>query len=296
MYFLFMKESKNEFRALVQPFDAGAEKKDIQTTFLNEAKHAHTLYLCYFGLREPLVQTQVLPYLREIVKDGIRVSLLTFEPDFNDKWTREQIEIQQQALANDKINWYCLPYHKSPSVPATLYDVFAGARFARKMIRENGVNVLHARTHVPAMMAAMVKSLIDNKIKIIFDIRGFVPEEYTDIGHWKKDGWLYKAVKSAERRLLKNSDAFVVLTEKAREILFPESLETGFDRECLPFQVADDLLPIELRQEPLERSDCRRQALRRRHLGSRPRSSPAVMFRSDVTDERSARFPEAVSS
>ena len=23
------------------------------------------LYICYFGLREPLVQTQVLPYLRE---------------------------------------------------------------------------------------------------------------------------------------------------------------------------------------------------------------------------------------
>jgi hypothetical protein len=25
-----------------------------------------TLYICYFGVREPLVQTQVLPYLREI--------------------------------------------------------------------------------------------------------------------------------------------------------------------------------------------------------------------------------------
>ena len=37
-----------------------------------------TLYLCYFGLREPLVQTQVLPYLRELVAGGVRVSLLTF--------------------------------------------------------------------------------------------------------------------------------------------------------------------------------------------------------------------------
>ena len=31
---------------------------------------AKTLYICYFGLREPLVQTQVLPYLRELLREG----------------------------------------------------------------------------------------------------------------------------------------------------------------------------------------------------------------------------------
>ena len=40
----------------------------------------HSLYICYFGLREPLVQTQVLPYLRELVAGGVKMSLLTFEP------------------------------------------------------------------------------------------------------------------------------------------------------------------------------------------------------------------------
>ena len=40
-----------------------------------------TLYLCYFGLREPLVQTQVLPYLRQLSRGGIDVGLLTFEPN-----------------------------------------------------------------------------------------------------------------------------------------------------------------------------------------------------------------------
>ncbi len=62
----------------------------------------HTLYLCYFGLREPLVQTQVLPYLREIKKiDDLKVSLLTFEPDFKEKWTAEQIEVEKKKLAGE---------------------------------------------------------------------------------------------------------------------------------------------------------------------------------------------------
>ena len=41
-----------------------------------------TLYICYFGVREPLVQTQVLPYLREIRKGGTDDSILTFEPEY----------------------------------------------------------------------------------------------------------------------------------------------------------------------------------------------------------------------
>ncbi|HEX7175235.1 MAG TPA: hypothetical protein VF240_08130, partial [Pyrinomonadaceae bacterium] len=38
-------------------------------------KSVSTLYLCYFGLREPLVQTQVLPYLRQLVAAGAVVHL-----------------------------------------------------------------------------------------------------------------------------------------------------------------------------------------------------------------------------
>ncbi len=120
----------------------------------------HTLYLCYFGLREPLVQTQVLPYLREIKKlSDLRVSLLTFEPNFSKSWNAGQIAEEKQKLAAEGIYWHVLPYHKSPSVPATVYDVFCGARLARQLIKTENVNVLHARVHVPAMMGAIAQKV-----------------------------------------------------------------------------------------------------------------------------------------
>lgn len=221
----------------------------------------HTLYLCYFWLNEPLVQTQVLPYLRELQKDGIKISLMTFEREMSENWSGEQIEEQHRKFAAEGIDWYPLAYHKSPSIPATLYDVYNGARLARRIIREKKVDVLHARVHVPAMMGAIAKTLSGSRVKLLFDIRGFMPEEYTDNGNWKKDGALYKTVKNAERRLMKNSDAFVVLTEKAREILFPESLESGFDKlgrpvEVIPccvdldkFAAADEASRAEIRQK-----------------------------------------------
>jgi len=197
-----------------------------------------TLYLCYFGLREPLVQTQVIPYLLEIGKlTDIKISLLTFELHFKENWSDEQIEAQKRKLSDQGISWYVLPYHKSPSVPATLYDIFRGAMLAQKLIKKENINILHARVHVPALMGAIAKKLSGRKTKLIFDIRGFFPEEYTDAGNWKENGLLYRTVKRVEKWLLKESDGFVVLTEKARYILFPESRENGFDKLGRPVEV-----------------------------------------------------------
>lgn len=217
-----------------------------------------TLYLCYFGLREPLVQTQVLPYLRKLAEAGVRVSLLTFEPRLRERWTREELEAERARLAAEGIGWRWRAYHKRPSLPATLYDVAVGARLASRPVARGEVEVLHARGHVPALMAALAKRR-RRGARMLFDIRGFMPEEYTDAGVWPAGGALYRGVKSVERFLFKSSDAFVVLTEKAREILFPGRRETdaeGRPVEVIPccvdfrrFREADQTPRDELRRE-----------------------------------------------
>ena len=194
---------------------------------------ARTLYICYFGLREPLVQTQVLPYLRQLFAAGIKVHLLTFEPRLRESWNADELTKQQERLATEGIAWVYLPYHKRPSVPATLYDIVAGARYAATLVRRHKIDVLHARGHVPALMAAIAKRLAGGRL--VFDIRGFMPEEYTDAGVWPENGYLYRGVKRVERYLMASSDAFVVLTEKAREILFPGCETT--DRQGRPVEV-----------------------------------------------------------
>lgn len=216
-----------------------------------------TLYLCYFGLREPLVQTQVLPYLRKLAEAGIGVSLLTFEPKLKESWTTEELEAERARLEGEGIRWHWRAYHKRPSLPATLYDVGVGARLAAKLLRRGETDVLHARGHVAALMAALAKRRAGGRI--LFDIRGFMPEEYTDAGVWPEGGTLYRGVKRVERFLFKSADAFVVLTEKAREILFPGRAETdekGRPVEVIPccvdfkrFRAADETSREELRRE-----------------------------------------------
>lgn len=204
---------------------------------MEELKKKSTLYICYFSLREPLVQTQVIPYLREIMKDGVKVSLLTFEPELRAKWSDEQIAAAKSDLAAKGIKWFVLPYHKRPSAAATLYDVQAGARYVRRLIEQEDVDVLHSRVHVPALMAALARKSSVRKPKILFDIRGFFPEEYIDAGLWQENGLLFRSVKRVESWLMKEADGFVVLTEKARGILFPESKDAGFDDQGRPVEV-----------------------------------------------------------
>lgn len=179
------------------------------------------------------MQTQVLPYLRELRKDGHEITLLTFEPKDLDSSGEEAA----RAICGDGIEWHWLRYHKRFSVLATLWDVICGAWFIRRFITRENPDILHARVHVPALMGAIARKFSRTKPKLLFDIRGFFPEEYTDAGIWPEGGVVYRLVKRVERWLLKDSDAFVVLTEKAREILFPESRETGRDKNGRPVEV-----------------------------------------------------------
>lgn len=195
-----------------------------------------SLYICYFWIREPLVQTQVIPYLRELTKAGLEVILLTFEPQ-QDRLDEDDAEKERQRLDDMGIEWQSLTYHKRPSVPATFYDIMVGAMRVRRLINERRLDVIHCRVHVPAVMGALGRMFSRRDPKLLFDIRGFFPEEYTDAGVWKANGYLYKTAKIVERWLLRKSDGFVVLTEKARDILFPESRATGYDRVGRPVEV-----------------------------------------------------------
>lgn len=184
-----------------------------------------TLYICYFGLCEPLVQTQVLPYLRELARGGVVVSLLTFEPDMQRARGEGSSREARASLEADGIDWVALPYHKSPSAPATLYDILAGAWKAARLVRRRGIDVLHARAHVPMAMALLARRLAP--CRTVFDVRGLMAEEYADAGVWREGSGIYRAVKWLERAGLRRADQVVVLTERMRAWL----AESGLARE-----------------------------------------------------------------
>jgi glycosyltransferase involved in cell wall biosynthesis len=194
---------------------------------------ARTLYLCYFGLREPLVQTQVLPYLRELVAGGIEVFLLTFEPQLAARWKADELETTRARLAGEGIRWHYLPYHKQPTVPATAYDIAQGARLAARLVRQYDIQVLHARAHIPLAMA-LIAQRARASCRLVFDIRGLMAEEYADAGIWTPSSAQFRAVKRLERAGIRRADQIVVLTERMRDWLVEHKLKRASEIEVIP--------------------------------------------------------------
>ena len=176
------------------------------------------LFISYNGMLDPLGQTQVIPYLRELAKRGVRYTLLSFERPgaFTPEGVRKCEELRRE-LASHGIEWHWLRYHQRPSVPATIYDVIAGTRKARSLVRRNGIGMVHARSHIPATIALALKKSLGTKM--IFDVRGLMAEEYVDAEHWREGSVPYRITKTAERRIFEKTDAVVTLTERIWPII-----------------------------------------------------------------------------
>lgn len=176
------------------------------------------LFISYNGMLEPLGQTQVLPYLRDLAKRGVKFTLLSFEKSraFTPDGQRECAELKKELLDNG-IEWHWLRYHQKPSLPATIFDVLAGIRYASRLVQQNRVELVHARSYIPATIALALKRKFG--IKMIFDVRGLMAEEYVDAGHWPKGGLRYRLTKATERRLFAATDAVVTLTERIWPII-----------------------------------------------------------------------------
>jgi glycosyltransferase involved in cell wall biosynthesis len=176
------------------------------------------LFISYNGMLEPLGQTQVIPYLRELAQLDVHFTLLSFEKSgaFTDEGRRTCRELQQR-LREQGIDWHWLRYHQRPSLPATIYDVMVGVRYASRLVRENKIELVHARSYIPATIALALRRKFG--IKMIFDVRGLMAEEYVDALHWPQGGLRYRVTKAVERRVFSAADGIVTLTERIWPII-----------------------------------------------------------------------------
>src|SRR3972149_2749492 len=110
-----------------------------------------TLVVSYNGLLEPLGRSQVLAYVVGLADRGHAMRILSFEKHGprSPLWGPTLHALQERDVL-----WKPLPHHRWPKVLSTAFDVLAGAALALGEVRR-GVGLLHARSHVPALIAGL---------------------------------------------------------------------------------------------------------------------------------------------
>jgi glycosyltransferase involved in cell wall biosynthesis len=180
------------------------------------------LYISYTGMLEPLGESQVLNYLVRLSKNHA-ITVLSFEkPD--DLKKQKEVDRVRSICKQHSIQWVRKSYHRRPRLLATVVDLATGVLKGVKICRKLEIDLVHARGHVPALMAHYIKKITG--VPFIFDMRAFWPEEMLNAGRIKKESVIYKTVKSAETLCLKSCDQLITLTNAALE-----HLEAEFDGE-----------------------------------------------------------------
>ena len=202
---------------------------------------ASVLYITYDGLLDPLGRSQVLPYVRELGRRGVRMRVISFEKP-NPAGSQATGRIREELEAAG-VGWHTLRYHRRPTIPATLWDIMRGIRLAGKLARREQTEIVHARGYIAGMIALAVKRTAG--VKFLFDMRGFWPDERVDGGSWKKNGALYRTFKRIEQKLLAGADGIVSLTQRGAEIITRDLLP-GVRGDVPPLAVIPTCADLEL--------------------------------------------------
>jgi glycosyltransferase involved in cell wall biosynthesis len=212
---------------------------------LTNAVSAKVLYISYDGLTDPLGQSQVLPYLKQLSQRGHRITLLTCEKPDRMASNGERI----RRLCNDSgLHWRPLAYHKYPPILSSAFDAAMLERAAIRLHSNEEFDVVHCRSYIPARAGLALKQRFG--VRFLFDMRGFWPDEKIEGHNWNLANPLYAAVyryfKRLETRLLRNADHIVSLTAAGKtQLLSRPELPGADDRiTVIPCCVDFDHFPL----------------------------------------------------
>jgi glycosyltransferase involved in cell wall biosynthesis len=176
------------------------------------------LFISYDGMTDPLGQSQVIPYLAGLSKDGYEFVILSCDKPEKYKANKTYVE---KLIAPYPITWVSIPYHKNPPVLSSVYDFFMLKQTAKQLHKQYHFSMVHTRPGVPQLVALYLKKKLG--IKFMNDIRGFWADERVDGGMWDLKNPLYKMVYNFFRRkedeCVRIADYNTCLTYKGMEIM-----------------------------------------------------------------------------
>jgi glycosyltransferase involved in cell wall biosynthesis len=178
----------------------------------------NVLFLSYDGMTDPLGPSQVLPYLFGLAKLGHTVHLGSLEKP---ECSEDEIAAVRSQCETGGIDWHPLRFRSDLPFVGVLQNYRQLRRLAVKLNRERPLDLIHARSYIPALVARSMKHRFGTAF--LFDMRGFWPDERVDGGLWPQSNPIFRLVylyfKRRETELLRDADSIVSLTEAGKAIL-----------------------------------------------------------------------------
>ncbi|MDD4236890.1 MAG: glycosyltransferase family 4 protein, partial [Bacteroidales bacterium] len=176
----------------------------------------NVLYISYDGMTDPLGQSQVIPYLIGLAKQGYKITIISAEK--SERYYKGK-EIILNTLNKNNIGWNPIMYTKKPPVLSTLIDVYKLRNAVKSLMKNNIFDIVHCRSYI-SPLAGML-AVKRQKAKFVFDMRGFWADERVDGNIWSLKNPIFKLVykffKNKEKQYLEECNAIISLTENGKK-------------------------------------------------------------------------------
>ena len=175
----------------------------------------HILFVSYDGMTDPLGQSQVLPYLIGLTKEGFNFHIISFEKQHRFEMNKDHI---QKICDDSNIIWHPNSYTQKSPLFTTIWDVYRMKKLAKKLNKDSQFHIVHCRSYISALVGLSMKKQYGTKF--IFDMRGFWADERIDGGLWDLNNpifrLVYKYFKKKEVSYFQNSDYTISLTQNGK--------------------------------------------------------------------------------
>ena len=173
------------------------------------------LYLSFDGLTDPLGSSQILPLLMNLSIFN-KVNILSLEKKFFYNLNYKNID---KKLKKRKINHFFVFFKKNKILKLLSFMFYFFKLFM--IFYSKKIKLIHLRGYQAALFLFPI--LYFKKIDLIFDIRGFWPEEKVERFNWSKNQLKYKIFKKLEKFLISYSLYVICLTNHSKNIIIKNS-------------------------------------------------------------------------
>ena len=145
-------------------------------------KNLYHLFITYDGLLDPLGKSQIIPYLKSIANSKRKIKVISFEKNKNIQ--SKKIKSLRKDLLKNNIIWNYKSFSENYGKIGKIYDLVKMFFFSLYLILVRKIQIVHCRSHVPAIVGFFLKKFFN--IKLVFDFRGLWIEERFDYNIWNK--------------------------------------------------------------------------------------------------------------
>lgn len=154
------------------------------------------LYITYDGMTDPLGQSQVLPYLCGLAKEGYQFTILSFEK--KERYERFK-DVITGITEGAGITWVPLSFTTKPPILSKFYDSVRMKRTAFRLHRLQQFDMIHCRSYIAADLGLKLKR--KTGVNFLFDMRGFWADEKKTPEHGIRNGSFFvKYINTTKKR------------------------------------------------------------------------------------------------